>query len=217
MPRTTPNHDFTVSVDDGRTIDLHDSWCSPESMQGLVSMMGSEDAARQCAQDSWDQACQAEPFYILGLKPLPNSLDDDVQVHQLFPDYSVRIWGVGLESEHMYHFDFVDPRTGHPVNLPPKWNIFVAPGILQRLPFAPMMDLVMPVGMPVPSMEREGGLKFREILPGEEKYLRPEGTRLRVVSPEGCEAFFEIPVRESIHIEAGQVNVISEAIVAPTL
>ncbi|KAG2130336.1 hypothetical protein DEU56DRAFT_740631 [Suillus clintonianus] len=144
----------------------------------------------------------------LQLKPLPNSLDDDVRVHQLFTDYSVRIWGVGLEPEHRYHFDFVDPRTGHPVNLPPKWNIFIAPGSLSCLPFPTMMAAMMPVGSPMLSMERGHGLKFREVLPGEEKYLCPEGTRLRVVSPEGCEAFFELPVRESIHIEANRVIVI---------
>jgi hypothetical protein len=65
----------------------------------------------------------------------------------LFRDYSVRIWGAGLESMKTYHFDFVDPRTSHPVNLPPAWRIFKTHGTLSYL--ASDLDLLAPVGMEV--------------------------------------------------------------------
>ncbi|KIJ63511.1 hypothetical protein HYDPIDRAFT_29313 [Hydnomerulius pinastri MD-312] len=113
------------------------------------------------------------------LKPKPRTCSPDVQVHTLFDAYAAT-----------------------PSISPPGWKIHVVPGTLTpwtSLPVPPMMEMM--------SMEAAYGLQPHEIHPGEEKYIAQEGTRFSVVSPEGLVRFFELPIRQDIHITAGQALV----------
>ncbi|OJA12669.1 hypothetical protein AZE42_12308 [Rhizopogon vesiculosus] len=155
--------------------------------------------------------CQNPQF--IAIKPVLGSTSDDIQIHHLFHDYSVRIWGANLESMRSYYFDFVDPLTSYPVNLPPDWKIFEAEGTFSSFGFGWMVTPLQPgmspprIGMEVKSMEASLGLRPEQIIPGQEKYIQREGTRLLMISPSGEEASFQLPIRQSIYIEAGQALV----------
>jgi hypothetical protein len=221
MPHAVPNYGtYALSTDDGQEIDLYRSFFSPQNMQYYTFFLGSEAAAREAIQGAWDQFCQ-NPRTIIGvcvfffmvwtctwvpqLKPTPGSTSSDVQTHQLFRDYSVRIWGGGIESLNSFHFDFVDPLTSHPINLPPNWKIFVVSGPFTK--FSMYGTAPMPLKIEIKSLEAHHGVRSRELRPGEEKYMEGEGARLLVVSPRGEEAVFQLPIRRSIHLDAGQVIV----------
>ncbi|OAX32899.1 hypothetical protein K503DRAFT_776181 [Rhizopogon vinicolor AM-OR11-026] len=81
-----------------------------------------------------------------------------------------------------YHFDFVDPLTYYPVNLPPDWKIFEAEGTFSSFGFGGMAAPLQPgmppprIGMEVKSMEASYGLRPEQIIPGQEKYMQREGT-----------------------------------------
>ncbi|KAJ8579499.1 hypothetical protein M405DRAFT_778795 [Rhizopogon salebrosus TDB-379] len=173
-------------------------------MQYYTFFLGSEAAAREAIQGAWDQFCQ-NPRTIIGLKPTPGSTSSDVQTHQLFRDYSVRIWGGGIESFNSFHFDFVDPLTSHPINLPPNWKIFIAPGPFTK--FSMFGAAPVPLKIEIKSLEAHHGVRSGDLRPGEERYMEGEGARLLVVSPWGEEALFQLPIRRSIHLDAGQVIV----------
>ncbi|OAX43614.1 hypothetical protein K503DRAFT_107760 [Rhizopogon vinicolor AM-OR11-026] len=112
-----------------------------------------------------------------------------------------------------YHFDFVDPLTSYLVNLPPDWKIFEAEGTFSFFGFGPLATPMPPgmppprVGMEVKSIKAGHGLRPEQSVPAHEKYIQREGTRLLVISPLGEEASFQLPVRRSIYIEAGQALV----------
>ncbi|KAG1723532.1 uncharacterized protein EDB91DRAFT_163388 [Suillus paluster] len=110
---------------------MHDL-LTPETFQAHVSLLGSEDAACKSIQNMWDNTCP-HSVIDLCLKPLRNSDDDDVRVHQLFTEYSVRIWGADLECTLHYRFDFVDPCTGHPVNPSSERGMYFAASTFSRM------------------------------------------------------------------------------------
>jgi hypothetical protein len=102
-----------------------------------------------------------------------------------------------------FHFDFVDPLTSHPINLPPNWKIFKVPGPFSK--FSEFGAAPVPLKVDIKSLEAHHGVRPQDLHPGEERYMEGEGTRLLVVSPWGEEAVFQLPIRRSIHLDAGQV------------
>ncbi|KIJ63513.1 hypothetical protein HYDPIDRAFT_168354 [Hydnomerulius pinastri MD-312] len=179
---------------------MHGMLFAPHNLELYKAYYGSEEVARAELQGLWDEFCKQPKF--IGLKPKPRTCSPDVQVHALFDAYAVHIWGAGLDFLQAYHFDFVDPHSGDPVNLPAGWKMHVAPGTL-----TPWNSLLVPPMMEMMSMEAAHGLQPHEIHPGEEKYIAQEGTRFCVVSPEGLVRSFQLPIRQDIHITAGQALV----------
>jgi hypothetical protein len=104
-----------------------------------------------------------------------------------------------------FHFDFVDPLTSHPINLPPGWKVFAVSGPFTK--FSMFSAMPVPLKIEIKSLEAHHGVRPEDLRPGEERYMEGEGTRLLVVSPWGEEALFQLPIRRSIHLDAGQVIV----------
>ncbi|KIJ69853.1 hypothetical protein HYDPIDRAFT_184390 [Hydnomerulius pinastri MD-312] len=156
----------------------------------------------------WKDVCDHPR--VIGLKPVPNSASPDVQVHQLFRHLSVRIWGGQLEDMQSYHFDFVQPATGRPVNLSEGWKIYVLPGPHSRVTLGAAPQFVyMPDGsrLEMKSVEEACGIKRSDILPGEEKYIAKEGTGFQVLSPQGEFAEFRLPLRLPVGWDPSQAMV----------
>ncbi|OJA20293.1 hypothetical protein AZE42_08131 [Rhizopogon vesiculosus] len=213
MPHAVVDRDtYMLRTDDGQEFDMSAVWFTPESISFFTLVHGSEVANSEAfRRDICDQMCHNS--YFIGIKPVPGSTSDDVQIHRLFHDYSVRIWGADLEFMRSYHFDFVDPLTSYPVNLPPDWKIFETEGTFSSFGFGGLATPLPPgmppprIGMEIKSMEAGHGLRPEQIIPGQEKYIQREGTRLLMISPSGEEASFQLPIRQSIYIEAGQALV----------
>ncbi|KIK95533.1 hypothetical protein PAXRUDRAFT_376376 [Paxillus rubicundulus Ve08.2h10] len=90
-----------------------------------------------------------------------------------------------------FHFDFVHPVTGHPVNLPAGWKIYIMAGPTIGIP----STLTDHAEAEMKSMDECCGISRSDILPGEERYIAMEGTKFTVVSPSGESARFCLPLR----------------------
>ncbi|KAI0642955.1 hypothetical protein C8Q79DRAFT_980828 [Trametes meyenii] len=120
-----------------------------------------------------------------GMKPSPG--DPQVFV-QAIPDsqYSIRLFPGSLHNSE-YCLDFVDSRTGEPVNSPFKFDLICLPS-----PNAPIGSGPM-VGMR--PLECAFGMEADKIPPGEEKFLFRDGQHCILRRPGLRDVRFTIPIR----------------------
>jgi len=136
----------------------------------------------------------------LQAKPSPG--EDDVHVRPIpNSDYSLRLWGKGLELKREYCLDFVHSVTGQPVNSPFEYELWVVPN--KSAPWLPG------VKSRIYSLERGFGIPQEDILPGEEKFVLLEGTNCVLVRPGMRSVHFEVPIRSPLNCDLGDVDEIT--------
>ena|ERR1700722_18414210 len=96
----------------------------------------------------------------------------------------MRIWGKNLEATKMYCFDFINDQN-QPVNMPAGWKIVTVPR---------PCDFMLPLD--VLSMEAAFGVQSEDIRPGQEKFMVPEGIRLRISIPNKPSVMITFPCRD---------------------
>ncbi len=116
------------------------------------------------------------------VRPIPNS------------SYSIRLFP-GHAAAKEYCLDFVDNRTGLPVNSPFKFELFGAPntGALPGFRATPMM-----------SLERGFGIPQDQIPPGHEKFLLMDGMTCVLRRPGHKDVRFTVPTRRQPPVAAAQ-------------
>ena len=121
--------------------------------------------------------------------PIPNS------------DYSLRLWGKGLESKHQYCLDFVRNVTHLPVNSPFEYELWVVPN--KSAPWLPG------VKSRIYSLERSFGIPQKDIVCGEERFVLLEGTTCHLERPEMRPVYFQVPIRSHVNCDLGDVDEIT--------
>ncbi len=116
------------------------------------------------------------------VRPIPNS------------SYSIRLFP-GCAAAQEYCLDFVDNRTGLPVNSPFKFELFGAPntGASPGFRVTPMM-----------SLERGFGIPQDQIPPGHEKFLLMDGMTCVLRRPGHKDVRFTVPTRRQPPVAAAQ-------------
>ncbi|KAI6106085.1 hypothetical protein EDD16DRAFT_206823 [Pisolithus croceorrhizus] len=102
---------------------------------------------------------------------------------------AIRIWDGGADAFRLYMMDFFDLDERTAINCPPGYSIYMVP--------TPGTTDVS-TNYPLYSWETEFGNRPEDILPGEEKFCVPEGSRWRLVRgkvPQSSDFFFCIPLR----------------------
>lgn len=126
--------------------------------------------------------CATADWSIRQRKPRPGV--DEVMVYNIpNSDLAIRIWEGGMRDLGQYCLDLVSrARRGEVVNTPKAW----------KFTFVPLPGTFMPGGQLLPW---ETNFGIREVLPGQERYSAPEGSRLALIR-DGCPPFlFQIPTR----------------------
>ena len=122
----------------------------------------------------------------LQAKPSPG--EDDVHIHPIpNSDYSLRLWGKGLELKCEYCLNFVHSATGEPVNSPFKFELWAVPST--SAPWLPGA-----VKSRIYSLEKSFGIPQEDIMPGAEKFMLLEGTACLLVHPGMRSVHFEVPI-----------------------
>ncbi|OJT05946.1 hypothetical protein TRAPUB_3133 [Trametes pubescens] len=101
--------------------------------------------------------------------------------------YSLRLFPGSLSAAE-YCLDFVDSATGEPVNSPFDYELWAVPD-----PDAPWLSL--PMTGKLRSIERGHGIKQKDILPGEEKFVLRDGQTCVLMRPGKRPARFTVPLR----------------------
>jgi hypothetical protein len=83
-----------------------------------------------------------------------------------------------------YCFDFIDQKS-HSVNTPVGWKIFTIPDTHDYMPSQQLL-----------SVEAAFGVNEKDILPGEEKYVVPEGLRFNISIPNQGNVTITVPRRD---------------------
>lgn len=116
-------------------------------------------------------------------------------------DYTMRLWpGSSLRSEHC--LDFIETKTGKPINVPEKYSIWLLP-----TPEAPWLQGTGPVELV--TLERSFGLQPTEIGEGEERYILRDGMTCMLSSSDGPEAIFDVPLRRQLHMPYRHLKVLT--------
>ncbi|CDO75338.1 hypothetical protein BN946_scf184966.g6 [Trametes cinnabarina] len=123
--------------------------------------------------------CGEDPLVFV--RPIPDS------------QYSLRLFP-GSISRAEYCLDFVDSKTGEPVNSPFEHELWSVPNI--DTPW-----LTMPMVVKLRSAERGHGIKQDDILPGEEKYFLRDGQTCVLTRPGKRSVRFTVPVRRRPALE----------------
>lgn len=171
MPHAVPDHDtYMLYTDDEQEFDVYQTvlskwhtilylhlriWgcCSWSPPRYLGPILPRPTASYGCMCFFLSLYRHKYCTQIPQLKPAPGSTSNDVQIHQLFRDYSVQIWSAGLESWNTYYFDFVDPLTSHSVNLPLNWRIVIAHSTLSSV----ASQILCPIVSAAPDSQGSGG------------------------------------------------------------
>ncbi|KAI6113232.1 hypothetical protein EDD16DRAFT_1709728 [Pisolithus croceorrhizus] len=134
---------------------------------------------------------------VMGVKPKHGDIDFSV-IPIPGTRLAIRIWDGGAEAYALYMMDFfhLDEQTA--INCPAGYSLHMVPtpgtiGIL--------------IDGPLNSWETAFGIRPEDILPGEEKFCLPEGSRwclVRREAPKQPDFFFAIPLR-SVSKFAGPV------------
>lgn len=121
------------------------------------------------------------------MKPLPG--DEDVRIRPIpDSDYSIRLWGKGMETLGQYCFDFVANDTLEPVNSPFEFELI---GMWNKdAPWLPPFGSAKLL-----SIERAHGTRQEDIPPGEEKFGAMEGTICLLKRPGKRDVTFTVPIR----------------------
>ncbi|KAI0657792.1 hypothetical protein C8Q70DRAFT_264701 [Cubamyces menziesii] len=125
-----------------------------------------------------------------GIKPCPGDQDKSIQIRPI-PDskYSIRLFP-GSFTDAEYCMDFVDSETGESVNTPFECELHAGPGETDT----PWMNF--PHSMRIKSIEVARGRKFKDILPGEEKYILRDGQQCVLIRPGKPKIRFTVPIRK---------------------
>ncbi|CDO75337.1 hypothetical protein BN946_scf184966.g5 [Trametes cinnabarina] len=107
--------------------------------------------------------------------------------------YSIRLFPGSL-SRAEYCMDFIDTKTGEPVNSPFEHELWSVPN--SDTPW-----LTMPMVGKLRSAERGHGIKQDDILPGEEKYFLRDGQTCILTRPGKRSVRFTVPIRRRPEIE----------------
>lgn len=111
------------------------------------------------------------------VRPIPDS------------EYSFRLFP-GSFSAAEYCMDFVDTATGEPVNSPFEYELWGVPD-----PDAPWLS--MPITGKLHSIERAHGIKQKDIVPGEEKFVLRDGQTCVLMRPGKRPLRFTVPLRKA--------------------
>ncbi|KAI8994077.1 hypothetical protein BD414DRAFT_576670 [Trametes punicea] len=125
-----------------------------------------------------------------GLKPSPDSTHDNKYVFiRPIPEskFSIRLFP-GSISAAEYCLDFVDSKTGQPVNSPFEYELWSVPN-----PEAPWLTMSMTGKLK--SIEQAFGINKSDILPGEEKYVLRDGQTCLLTRPDKKPVRFTVPIR----------------------
>ncbi|KAI6125798.1 hypothetical protein EV401DRAFT_1855410 [Pisolithus croceorrhizus] len=102
---------------------------------------------------------------------------------------AIRIWDGGAEANALYMMDFFNLDEQTAINRPPGYSVYMEP-------ISGTGDVHE--NSPLKSWETEFGIRPEDILPGEEKFCLPEGSRWCLVhreAPKQPDFFFAIPLR----------------------
>ncbi|KAI6118389.1 hypothetical protein F5141DRAFT_999961, partial [Pisolithus sp. B1] len=113
-------------------------------------------------------------------KPLPQG--DELQLFIQLPNsqYALGIWSGGLQQLRHYCFDFYNVTSRVPANTPEGFELW---GVRRPGTYS--------YGGQIKSWEAAFGLS--DILPGEEKYSAPEGSRIVLRRPGEDPFYFQVP------------------------
>ncbi|KAI0700832.1 hypothetical protein C8T65DRAFT_557212, partial [Cerioporus squamosus] len=152
-----------------------------EKLARAMQNLGSLEALME---NVWTTLDLSSPFQLkprrmqrdVFVRPIPNS------------SYSIRLFpGCFLAKE--YCLDFVDSKTGVPVNSPFKFELWVVPN-----PSAPWFTFAP--SHRVTSLDSAFGVQQDEILPGHEKFVLRDGQTCLLRRP-GCrDVRFTVPIRQ---------------------
>jgi len=123
------------------------------------------------------------------MKPLPGD-NDDVYIRPIpGSDFSIRIFGKYMEHTRRYGLDFVRTSTGRPENSPFEFELIAVPKqdselyTLSELSWSRLYSA-------------EHGMGEQNILPGEERWILPEGMTCLLRRRGYRNLYFEIPTRQ---------------------
>ncbi|THH28046.1 hypothetical protein EUX98_g6140 [Antrodiella citrinella] len=203
-PNIVPRHDFDIlylssgafNEDDSKFYAFSDKHFESEALFFSATCTAQERENGVVNEKLWKSLAETMdgPPSVAGIKPAPG--EDDVRTRPI-PDskYSLRIWGKHLEQSRQYCLDFVDTKTGEPVNFPFEYELWAVP---RRA--APMV--------PCPSARlktvEEALGPLDGIAEGELKFLLFEGTACRLIRPGKKCLYFEVPTRPHPEDESGE-------------
>ncbi|OSD06836.1 hypothetical protein PYCCODRAFT_772448 [Trametes coccinea BRFM310] len=160
--------------------------------QRMVRVCGSEEAARRRVDNLLD--AMVEPT---GRKP--RSGDPDV-IYIPIPgsnELALRLWP-GSPSAAEYCLDFFDGNTKTPINVPAGYKLWMIPD--------PARPWLQPICMALTSIERAYGIKSKDILPGEEKYILRDGMLCQLCRGNQKVLRFYVPLRQQASGLHGEVD-----------
>ena len=117
--------------------------------------------------------------------------DADIRVRPIpGTEFSIRLFGDGMETLYIYGLDFVHKLTGKPVNSPFTFELWAVPNIKLQQHLA--------VGQPryrIKPVENAFGYFGKDILPGEEKFIVNEGSGVLLKRKGHRDIYFTVPIR----------------------
>jgi hypothetical protein len=127
-----------------------------------------------------------QPGIPTGVKP--GVADNNIHIIPIpGSEYSLRMWGKGLEAKYEYCLDFISSATHKPINSPFEYELWAIPN--RHTPWLPMPSFR------IYSIEESAGIAQKDILPGEEKFVLLEGTACTLLRPDMQPVDFQVPVR----------------------
>ncbi|KAI0642954.1 hypothetical protein C8Q79DRAFT_980823 [Trametes meyenii] len=185
-PSFVPRNDWELVHLSGGAYRGHES--------GLYEYLDATLAARVKSYGSYEKLMDnakstlEEVVEFTGLKPIPGGPHDPHVLVQPIPgcEYSIRLFPGSLESSE-YCLDFVDSRTGEPVNSPIKFDLISVPDPNGPIGSGPTIRLR--------PLECAFGISRNKIKPGEEKFLLRDGQHYVLRRLGHRDVRFTVPIR----------------------
>ncbi|RPD55209.1 hypothetical protein L226DRAFT_526143 [Lentinus tigrinus ALCF2SS1-7] len=156
------------------------AWLDNE-LASMVALVGDAQRAIEAAQD-----ILSAPGIVTGLKPQPGDTGEGIFVRQIpRSEYSIRLFP-GTPAMREYCLDFVETRTGQPVNSPFKFELWLigngtSPHAHGRVRLR--------------SLESAFGYLPQDISPGAEKFVLTDGMTCLLTRPGHKPVRFTVPTR----------------------